>query len=217
MKFPGFPMSKQLGMVHRFIKGTRPDTLLMLHGTGGDEDDLLALGRNLDAGANLLSPRGQVLENGMPRFFRRLSIGEFDLEDLEARTHELAGFISDSVDAYELDPTRIVAVGYSNGANIAASLLLLHPGVLRAAALLHAMVPFEPKERTLLRCTNILITAGRRDTMVSEGQAQRLADIFAASEAQVSLEWQPGGHELTQAELDTVRNWLDKQIERDDA
>lgn len=210
-------MTEPLGMVHRYIKGSRPDTLLMLHGTGGDEDDLLALGRNLDAEANLLSPRGQVLENGMPRFFRRLAIGVFDLEDLHARTHELAHFISDAVKAYELDPARIVAVGYSNGANIAASLLLLHPGMLKAAALLHAMVPFEPKERTMLRGTEVLITAGRRDTMVAEGEAQRLADIYTASEAEVTLMWQPGGHELTQAELDTVRNWLDNQIERDGA
>lgn len=210
-------MNKPLGMVHRYIKGSLPHTLLMLHGTGGDEDDLLALGRTLDAQANLLSPRGQVLENGMPRFFRRLAIGVFDLEDLQARTHELARFVSDAVEAYELDPAQIVAIGYSNGANIAASLLLLHPGMLKAAALLHAMVPFEPKERTLLRGTEVLITAGRRDTMVAEGEAQRLADVYTASEAEVTLTWQPGGHELTQAELDTVRNWLDNLIERDGA
>lgn len=210
-------MSQQLGMVHRFIKGTRPDTLLMLHGTGGDEDDLLALGRSLDANANLLSPRGLVLENGMPRFFRRLEMGVFDIEDLEARTHELVAFIGDAVAAYEVDPARIIAVGYSNGANIAASVLLLHPGVLKAAALLHAMVPFEPKERTLLRNTNILITAGRRDPMVPAGQAQRLADIYAESEADVTLNWQPGGHELTQSELDIVKNWLDRQMERGEA
>lgn len=201
-------VTEKLGMIHRFVKGSKPDTLLMLHGTGGDEDDLLALGRDLDPEANLLSPRGQVLENGMPRFFRRLAMGVFDLEDLAARTHELAHFVNDAVDTYQLDASRITAVGYSNGANIGASLLLLHPGLLASAALLHAMVPFEPEEPPALEGTPVLVTAGRRDQMVTPEQAKRLAEILEESGADVTLEWQPGGHELTQTEFDDVRTWL---------
>lgn len=202
------PVTEQLGMIHRFVKGNKPETLLLLHGTGGDEDDLLALGRDLDPEANLLSPRGQVLENGMPRFFRRLAMGVFDLEDLAARTHELARFVNDAVATYDLDPSRITAVGYSNGANIAASLLLLHPGLLSSAALLHAMVPFEPEEPPSLEGTDVLLTAGRRDQMVPPDQAKRLAEILEEAGADVTLDWQPGGHELTQAEFEAVRTWL---------
>jgi len=203
------PVTEQLGMIHRFVRGSKPDTLLLLHGTGGDEDDLLALGRDLDPDANLLSPRGQVLENGMPRFFRRLALGVFDLEDLAARTHELARFMDDAASAYTLDPSRIKAVGYSNGANIAASLLLLHPGALASAALLHAMVPFEPAKLPELEGTAVLLTAGRRDQMVPPDQAKRLAEILEESGAEVTLEWQPGGHELTQTEFEAVKSWLE--------
>jgi phospholipase/carboxylesterase len=199
-------------MIHRFVRGSKLDTLLLLHGTGGDEDDLLALGRDLDPEANLLSPRGQVLENGMPRFFRRLALGVFDLEDLAARTHELARFVNDAVETYELDPSGITAVGYSNGANIAASLLLLHPGLLSSAALLHAMVPFEPEEPPALEGTPVLVTAGRRDQMVTPDQAKRLAEILKEAGADVTLEWQPGGHELTQAEFEDLRTWLESHL-----
>ncbi len=201
-------MTEELGLFHRFVKGSRPDTLLLLHGTGGDEDDLLALGRDLDAEANLLSPRGNVLENGMPRFFRRLSPGVFDLEDLIARTHELARFVGNAAAAYGLDPARITAIGYSNGANIAASLLLLRPDVVASAALLHAMVPFEPEELPNLDGTAVLLTAGRRDPMVPVDDTKRLAQMLTDAGADLTLEWQPGGHELTQAEFEALSGWL---------
>jgi predicted esterase len=205
-------MTEQLGMIHRFVKGSRPDTLLLLHGTGGDEDDLLALGRDLDAEANLLSPRGNVLENGMPRFFRRLDVGVFDLEDLVARTHELARFVSDAASAYRLDPSRVTAIGYSNGANIAASLLLLRPDLLSSAALLHAMVPFEPEDLPNLDGTAVLLTAGRRDAMVPVEQTKRLSQMLTDAGADVTLEWQPGGHELTQAEFEALAGWLQHRL-----
>lgn len=201
-------MTKYIEWIHRFIPGAGPQTLLLLHGTGGNEDDLLPLGRDLCPEAGLLSPRGRVLENGMPRFFRRLGPGVFDEEDLERRTGELAGLVSDAVDAYGLDPQRIVALGYSNGANIAASLLLRHPGRVRAAALLHAMVPFEPGAPAGLRGTDVLITAGREDPMVPGDQAERLAQILGKSGARVRLEWLPGGHELTKRELEVVGDWF---------
>ena len=149
--------------IHRFLPagpggGT---TLLLLHGTGGDEGDLLPLGRALLPGAALLSPRGRVLERGMPRFFRRLAEGVFDQEDLARRTDELAAFLEGAATRYGFDPGRVVAVGFSNGANIAASLLLRHPGRLRGAVLLSPMVPFEPEPAPDLGGTPVFIGAGK--------------------------------------------------------
>ncbi|HEX2052916.1 MAG TPA: alpha/beta hydrolase [Actinomycetota bacterium] len=201
-------MSDDLGFVHRFVPGESWRTLLLLHGTGGNENDLLPLGRALDPEAALLSPRGKVLENGMPRFFRRLAMGVFDEEDLKARTFELAEFVDKAVEHYDLDKERVVAVGYSNGANIAASLLLLKPDVLAGAALLHAMPPFEPEELPDLSDKPILLTAGRHDPMVPGDRAEVLADLYRKAGADATLQWMPGGHELTSAELSTAARWL---------
>ncbi len=201
-------MSEDLGFVHRFIPRKGPLTLLLLHGTGGDENDLVGLGRALDRDTNLLSPRGKVLENGMPRFFRRLAMGVFDIEDLVARTHELAGFVDKAVKAYSLDTGHMVAIGYSNGANIAASMLLLRPELLSGAALLHAMLPFQPESVPDLSGKPVLLTAGRHDSMVPSDQAEQLAQIYRGAGAQVTLEWMPGGHELTQQEVQAATDWL---------
>src|SRR4026209_2924110 len=127
--------------IHDCVPGSSSRTLLLLHGTGGNERDLIPLGRELDPNASLLSPRGKILENGMPRFFRRLAEGVFDLEDLKARTHELADFVLAAAREYGFDAGRVFAAGYSNGANIAASSLLLRPGMLAGAVLLRPMVP----------------------------------------------------------------------------
>src|ERR1700719_2478432 len=132
--------------IHEFVPGNSDRTLLLLHGTGGNERDLIPLGQELDPNASLLSPRGKVLENGMPRFFRRLAEGVFDLEDLKKRTQELADFVVSAAEHYKIDNKQIVAVGYSNGANIAASMLLLRPEVLPAAILFRAMVPLIPEQ-----------------------------------------------------------------------
>jgi phospholipase/carboxylesterase len=199
-----------LSFVHRYVEGSGPTTLLLLHGTGGDENDLLPLGRALAPEANLLSPRGKVLEAGMPRFFRRLAMGVFDVEDLMRRTQELGDFVEEASTAYGLDREHIVALGYSNGANIAASLLLLRPGLLRAAALLHAMVPFKPDDLPDLSGTSVLVTAGRNDTMVPPEQAEMLARMLEQTGVDVVLEWQPGGHQLEPAELAAVKTWLDQ-------
>lgn len=201
-------MTEDPGFTHRFVAGKSPLTLLLLHGTGGNEDDLLGLGRALDPEAGLLSPRGKVLENGMPRFFRRLAMGVFDVEDLLARTSELARFVDQSVKDYSLDPGQVVAVGYSNGANIAASLLLRHPEVLSGAALLHAMPPFQPDELPDLSGKPILLTAGRHDQMVPGDQAELLAGLYRKAGADIRLEWMPGGHELTQQEVQAATDWL---------
>ena len=140
--------AESLGYAHRWVPGdgTTPKTLLLLHGTGGDEDDLLPLGRALLPGAAMLSPRGNVLERGMPRFFRRLAEGVLDQEDLARRTEELARFVDAAAAAYGFSRDGVIAAGFSNGANIAASLLLRRgAGALRGAALFSPMLPFEPE------------------------------------------------------------------------
>lgn len=196
-----------LGFVHRWEPGSAT-TLLLLHGTGGDENDLLPLGRALAPGAALLSPRGQVLENGMPRFFRRLAMGVFDVEDLKARTADLAGFVERAAEEYGFDLATTILVGYSNGANIGASLLLSRPGLVRAAALLHAMVPFRPDDMPGLGGTQVLLTGGMQDPMIPRDQTEELASILRAAGAEVTLELEPGGHELTVPEVEKVRDWI---------
>jgi phospholipase/carboxylesterase len=199
-----------LGHVHRFNPSERPDArvLLMLHGTGGDENDLIQLGGMLDPAAALLSPRGNVLEHGAARFFRRLAEGVFDLEDLRRRTHELADFVEEAVKKYGLEGRRIVAVGFSNGANIAASMLLLRPRVLQGAVLFRAMVPFEPEKVPFLGGVPVLLSEGRFDPLVRRKVAERLAAIFKTAGAEVTLVEQEAGHELTRADVDEAARWL---------
>jgi phospholipase/carboxylesterase len=200
----------EAGFVHRFDPAKEPGapTLLLLHGTGGDENDLLPLGRMLDERAALLSPRGKVLENGMPRFFRRLSMGVFDEEDLVNRTHELASFVEEAASEYGLDPKRLFAVGFSNGANIAASLLLLHPDLLAGAVLLRAMTPFELETLPDLSGTPVYLAAGRSDQMIPPESTERLAELLREAGAEVTLDWQPGGHGIGRAEVEAARHWL---------
>lgn len=197
-----------LGFVHRYEPGTTGVTLLLLHGTGADEHDLIPLGRAVAPRAALLSPRGQVLENGMPRFFRRLAMGVFDVDDLKRRTGDLARFVEAAADHYGVDLARTIVVGYSNGANIGGSLLLSRPGLVRGAALLHAMVPFRPETPPDLTGTRVLITGGRRDPMIPFDQTEELVAMLAAAGADVELAAGPGGHELTTAEVERVRDWI---------
>jgi phospholipase/carboxylesterase len=197
-----------VGFVHRFFPGESGVTLLLLHGTGGDENDLVPLGRELAPGAGLLSPKGKVSEYGAARFFRRLAEGIFDEEDLVRRTHELAGFIRASAEEYGFDLSRLAAVGYSNGANIAASLILLHPGLLRAAVLFRAMVPFEPGETPDLSGMPIFLAAGRGDRMIPPERTERLAEILREAGADLDLRWRDTGHGLTYEEVAEAREWL---------
>ena len=197
-----------LDFVYRFEPGSSATTLLLLHGTGGDERDLLPLGRMLASDAALLSPRGKVLENGMPRFFRRLAEGVFDVPDLIARTHELAQFVRDATAHHSLDAARVIAAGFSNGANIAASLLLLHPGLLTGAALFRPMVPFEPERLPDLSGTRVLVAGGTEDPIVPRRETERLAELLRVAKADVTTEWQRGGHGLMQEDVTSAHRWL---------
>jgi predicted esterase len=199
---------RDLGFVHSFLPGESGVTLLLLHGTGGDENDLVPLGRELAPGAAILSPRGKVSEYGAARFFRRLAEGVFDREDLVFRTHELAGFIEAAAEEYGVDPSRLVAVGYSNGANIVASLMLLHPGLLRAAILFRAMVPFEPETPPDLSGMPLFLAAGRRDQMIPPQNTERLAEILRGAGADLDLRWRNTGHPLTYEEVAEAKEWL---------
>jgi predicted esterase len=197
-----------LGFRHRFLPGSSElPPLLLLHGTGGNEDDLVPLGEALLPGAPRLSPRGQVLENGMPRFFRRLAEGVFDMEDLRMRTHQLADFVASASEAYQLRQ-RPVAVGLSNGANIAAAMLLLRPETLAGALLFRPMVPLEPDQLPDLGGVPVQINAGRADPLISAKQTEALAQLLTRAGAKVSLEWVAGGHGLTRADLETGARWL---------
>jgi phospholipase/carboxylesterase len=196
---------------HVFVAGRSPRTLLLLHGTGGNEHDLVAVGRNLDPEASLLSPRGKILENGLPRFFRRLAEGVFDEEDLIRRTNELADFVKEATTSYSLQSESIYAVGYSNGANIAATLLLLRPGVLAGAALLRAMVPLVPDVLPKLNKISVLLLSGRYDPLVPEENARRLAALLTDAGAGVALHFENAGHQLTEHTFDATRRWLADQ------
>lgn len=208
-----------LSFVHRYVPptadaGAGRTTLLLLHGTGGDEHDLLPLGRALVPSVGMLSPRGQVQERGAYRFFRRLAEGVFDQEDLARRTEELAAFVEAAARTYGFDRSAVVAVGFSNGANIAASLLLRYPGLLRAAVLLRPMVPFEPSTTPDLAGTAAFIGAARADPMVPAGHTDRLAELLRHAGADVTVHWVPGGHALTEGEVAAVQRWILPQISR---
>jgi phospholipase/carboxylesterase len=201
-------MATDLGFVHRFVPATEPGRppLLLLHGTGGDENDLLTLGRHLSAGAALLSPRGKVLENGMPRFFRRLAEGVFDLEDLAVRTRELGDFVDRAREHYGIG--KPIAVGFSNGANIAASLLLTQPEALAGAVLMRAMVPFVPRTLPALDGLPVLILSGAADPLVPAADRDRLAKLFADAGAAVTYQTVPAGHNLAPQDVAAAAKWL---------
>jgi predicted esterase len=206
------PPADDLGFVHKFIPAkpgvSHPVTLLLLHGTGGDENDLLPLGNELSPGAALLGVRGKVLENSMPRFFRRIREGVFDVEDLKFRTEELAQFIQAASDRYNFRTEKLIAVGYSNGANIAASLILLHPHYLAAAVLFRVMIPFTPDIVRDFSNLPIFIGAGKRDPIVPRGQPEELAGIFESGGANIKLFWHRGGHDIGEEDIEVAKTWL---------
>jgi phospholipase/carboxylesterase len=201
-------MRPEPDFLHEFVQGSSNRTLLLLHGTGGNERDLIPLGRELDPHASLLSPRGKILENGMPRFFRRLAEGVFDLEDLKMRTNELADFVAAAVRHYKLAANDIVGVGYSNGANIAASMLLLRSEIMRAAILFRAMVPLIPDNLPHLSSVRVWIGAGDQDPIIPTSESQRLAELLRHAGADVTIRFFNAGHGLTNIEIETAGQWL---------
>ena len=201
-------MRPQPDFIHEFVQGKSSRTLLLLHGTGGTERALIPFGHELDPDASLLSPRGKVLEDGMPRFFRRLAEGVFDLDDLRKRTHELADFVISAAEHYKIDNRQVVAVGYSNGANIAASMLLLRPEVLSAAILFRAMVPLIPDKQPDLSSKSAFISAGSFDPIVPASQTKQLAELLRNAGADVTVRFLQSGHELTAEDVDLAREWL---------
>jgi len=203
-------IDSELGFIHRFIPAKRDgaNTLLALHGTGGDEDDLLSLARMIDGEASVLSPRGKVLENGMPRFFRRLAEGVFDVEDLRFRTAELANFVSAASKKYGFDPRSVVGLGYSNGANIGASLLLLRPATLERAILFRAMLPLKPGKKPDLSGKKVFISAGRSDSMIPREGTIALQKMLEDAGAKVTMNWEDSTHSLVSVEVGKAKEWL---------
>ena len=200
-----------LSHIHQFVPATEPGQapLLLLHGTGGDEHDLLPLGRAVAPGAALLSPRGKVLEGGMPRFFRRLAEGVFDEPDVIRRAQDLADFVQEARESYGL--AAPIALGFSNGANIAAAVLQLRPGALAGAVLLRAMVPLQSAPKADLNGTPVLILSGGLDPIVPDENAARLAATLGQAGAAVDHRTLPTGHNLSQADLTLTKAWLDQR------
>jgi predicted esterase len=201
---------RDLGFVHKFVPATGGShlTLLLLHGTGGNESDLIQLGRQLSPSAALLSPRGKVLENGMPRFFRRLGEGIFDINDLTDQTHNLALFAKEAAEEYGFALGKVVAVGYSNGANIAGSTLILHPETLAGAVLFRPMIPFVPENMPRLSGKPILILAGTRDGLIPREETERLAELLKRAGADVMLHWADATHAISGDDVKTAHEWL---------
>lgn len=204
----------RLGMKHIFQKGSDESklTLLLLHGTGGDEYDLLPLAKMVDEEAAVLSVRGEVLEHGMPRFFRRLAEGVFDEEDLIARTTQLNEFLDEASDKYGFDRNNVVALGYSNGANIAASLLFHYQGALKGAILHHPMVPRRGVELPNLAGTSVFITAGKNDPICPARESQELENTLAEAGATVSIHWENNGHSLSRTEVEAAGEWYNENF-----
>ncbi len=201
----------ELSHLHRFVPATSAGKtpILLLHGTGGDENDLLPLGKTIAPGAALLSPRGKVLEGGLPRFFRRLAEGVFDEHDVRRRANELADFVLEARDAYGLEAP--IGVGFSNGANIAAAVLQLRPEVLAGAVLLRAMVPLSNAPVRELDDKPVPILSGAADPIVPAENAARLASILKGAGAVVDHRTLPTGHGLSQADVAVTKTWLDQR------
>jgi phospholipase/carboxylesterase len=201
-------------MKHLFNKGQDPTkpTLLLLHGTGGNELDLLPLAGRIDDEANVLSVRGNVLENGMPRFFRRLAEGVFDEEDLVFRTKELNEFLDEAAEKYGFDRDNIIAIGYSNGANIAASLLFHYQNALKGAILHHPMVPRKGIDLPDLSGKSVFIAAGTNDPICSPMESAELQSLLENANAKVELHWENRGHQLTMQEVEAAAIWYRNTI-----
>ncbi len=194
-------------MVHIFKKGTNGKTLVLLHGTGGSEKDLLDIGKHIDPEANLLGVRGNVSEYGMSRFFKRKSMGVFDEESLIEEAHNLKDYLHEHAKIYRFDPKKMIAVGYSNGANIASAMAFLHGKVFKSMILLHPMVPIRGISIPNLGRMSVFIGAGQNDQMMPEHEVHELTQIYQSANAEVSVFWTEFGHQLSKEELDAAKVW----------
>ncbi len=200
-------------MKHFYREGTNPEApvLLLLHGTGGTEKDLEPVADMIDPEASVLGVKGNVSENGMARFFRRLREGVFDEEDLVARTNELHVFLDEAASAYHFDRNNIVAVGYSNGANIAGSLLFHHPSSLASAILFHPMVPIRGIDLPSLTGNRVFIGAGTNDPLIDSKETEELEQMLKNAGAQVTVHWESMGHQLSQREVLQAKSWYSEE------
>lgn len=204
-------MTEDLGFIHRFVPtddSASGETLIVLHGTGGDENDLIGIGQAIAPGAAILSPRGNALENGAPRFFGRLAEGIFDPKEVRSRAQDLARFIRAAVITYRLDSARVFALGYSNGANAASTVMLIEPEILQAAILFRPMLVYEPTEKNDLSGSAVFISGGRMDHVVPTASVEKLAELFESVRAEVTLKWQLAGHNLVPSDVREAAEWL---------
>lgn len=198
-------------MEHIFIKGNKDVTLLLLHGTGGNENELVSIGKQIDPEANILSVRGNVIEYGMPRFFKRKAMGVFDEESVVEETHHLCDFVRSSALKYKFDCKKVVAIGYSNGANIAVSVLFHYEQAFQKAILFHPMVPLRDIDLPNLKGTKVFIGAGKADRMMPEHEVEELTQMLHSANADVEVFWTDYGHQLSREEIKVAREWyLDK-------
>ena len=199
-----------MGFIHNFIPAQKSDgkVLLLLHGTGGNEDDLLTVAQMIDEEASILAPRGKVLESGMPRFFRRFAEGVFDLEDLKFRTSELADFVRNASEKYAFDLRSVVTVGYSNGANIGASLLMLRPESMNSAIMFRVMISLVPDKFPDLLGKRVFISGGRFDSFIPQNKTIELKQVLEKAGAEVKMNWEESAHALVQEEIVKAKNWL---------
>lgn len=199
-------------MIHIFKKGQNGKTLFLLHGTGGNEHDLISIGKLIDPEANILSVRGSVLEYGMPRFYKRKSMTAFDFESLVEETHNLRDFLEDYSRTYKFDRSKVVAIGYSNGANIAASILFHYESAFEKAILFHPMVPIRGLELPNLNHTKIFIGSGHYDQMMPEHEVQELIQMFESANAIVEVFWTDYGHQLSKEEVLAAKAWYEGKV-----
>jgi phospholipase/carboxylesterase len=198
--------------IHQFVQGTSPVTILALHGTGGDEQDLLPIARAVAPGASVLSPRGKVSEHGAFRFFSRIAPGVFDEKEIQSRAAELADWITATVKQRGLDPASLYALGYSNGANIATAVMLLHPGTIAGAVLLRPMPVITPDALPALNDAPVLMVVGKEDASMPRGESEKLGRMLAEAGAAVDFAMQDAGHELTPQDFSLVKKWLAERL-----
>jgi phospholipase/carboxylesterase len=202
-------------MKHVWIKGSIDHTLVMLHGTGGNEYDLIDIAKMIDPNANILSIRGNVLESGMPRFFKRIAPGVFDLDSLVDETKNLYHFLKQSEELYNIKRENMIVIGYSNGANIAGSILLHEDHPFNSAVLLRPMLPLKKNEINDLSGVHIFIIASKLDPIVKEEETQELGKMLRLRGAHSTMTWVESGHQLTMKDIELMKAWYESKVKRD--